>query len=70
MMDEGLAIVPCTDVTCDAPATVAWRWEDQYAGPEGNGIIPGMRVNCAAGHWYTQWGDPIIDPDSPEGVGP
>lgn len=51
-------VVECAYPQCDAPATVAWGWVDKSS----SGVSPGWRMNCAGGHWWTEYGAEIIDP--------
>jgi hypothetical protein len=53
--------VPHTGV-CGAPLELAWEWVDRVWDKNGEGLIEGGRVQCAAGHWYTVYGETVYDP--------
>jgi hypothetical protein len=43
---------------CDAPCAVAWEFTSRSS----MGITPGARLQCAAGHFMSWFGDEIPDP--------
>jgi hypothetical protein len=57
---QGGSVPPrvCGHAECDAPADTAWEYTSRSSG----GITPGARVVCAAGHWYSWYGDEVLDP--------